>query len=138
MADLTDKQEKFWEKYKDSGNGYKSAKSAGYSDNTAYHWRRDILQSEGVQEAVKEKLSVEIFRNRTRILDLFDDAVEDLKGIIRDKGNKASVRIQADKTVFEQIDKISEIFELNKEEDDKMSELIDATNKLAELRSQDS
>lgn len=138
MANLTDKQEKFWEYYKDTGNGYESAKKAGYSDSTAYHWRRDVIQSEGVQEAIKEKLSIEIFRNRTRILDLFDDAVDDLRGIIQNKENKASVRIQADKTVFEQIDKISEIFEINKEDDNKISELIDATKKLAEQRGRDS
>lgn len=138
MAELTEKQEEFWENYKESGNGYESAKKAGYSDNTSYHWRRDILQSEGVQEAIKDKLSVDIFANRTRILDLFGDAIDDLKGIIENKENKASVRIQADKTVFEQIEKISEVFGLSHQEDDKLSELIDATNKLAEQRSRDS
>jgi len=79
MPELTEKQEQWWENYQECGNGYQAALDSDYSESTAKHWKRDILQSEAVQDRVKNDLALSVFGGRSQILLLLDEAVKDLR-----------------------------------------------------------
>lgn len=113
----TKKQKKWLELLPNCSNGKEAAMKAGYSEDTANHWRKNILQSEGVQNQLKGDLAYKLLSGNSQLMYLFDDAIKDLAEIISDKSNKAKVRLQADKAVIEQVRKVAEMFGLESSDD---------------------
>lgn len=105
---LTDKQEKFLKLFRKGLDPKEAARQAGYSEYTAHDVYRNILQSEGIQAALKDHANTSILKARQEILEYSDRAIEVVKEILDNNEVKEKDRLKAAEMLLNRSDELKE------------------------------
>lgn len=110
---LTEKQEKFVEILPEVGDLKEAAERAGYSATTPSDVKSDILSSNKVRNALLERLAVEGFAGKLKLLDLEETAIGGLQEILESDDASYQIKMSAINSVLDRNENLKRIFGLD-------------------------